>query len=309
MTAEPASSPQSVNEDTRSGFAFAFSAYFLWGLLPLYMKALEHVPAYEVVLHRAIWSVPIAGMLLLVLQRTNDIRAALRSPRTLVMVLINSLLISSNWCVYVWSIAVDRALEAALGYYFNPLVNVLLGAVLLGERLTRMQMTAVGLACLAVVILTVDAGHLPWISLFLAATFGVYGFLRKTQPIGPSQGFFLEVVVLSIPATAIAIWFGITGVGHFRLSEPADMWLLIGCGPFTAVPLLLYAYGAKALRYVTIGLIFYVTPTMIFLIALFVFDEPFNPIKGVAFALIWLALGLYTWSMFRSRGERPTDAR
>lgn len=309
MTAEPVSAPQSVNEDTRSGFLFAFAAYSLWGLLPLYMKALEHVPAYEVVLHRAIWSVPIAGLLLLILRRTTDIRAALRSRRTLGMALLTSSLISVNWCVYVWSIAVDRALEAALGYYINPLVNVLLAALFLGERLTRLQTISVGLAFVAVAILTVEAGHLPWISLVLASTFGVYGFLRKTLPIGPSQGFFLEVVILSIPAGAIAIWLGATGVGHFRISEPVDFWLLIGCGPATALPLLFYAFGAKALRYTTIGLMFYITPTMIFLSAVFLFGEPFNPVKGAAFVLIWLALALYTWSMFGGRSGLVKAAR
>lgn len=300
-TADPA-----TDGDTLPGFLFAFGAYSLWGLLPVYMKALAHVPAYEVVLHRAIWSVPIAGALLLILRRTADIRTALRSPRTLAMALLTSALISVNWCLYVWSIAVDRAIEAALGYYINPLVNVLLAALFLGERLSRLQLGSVALAVVAVAILTVDAGHLPWISLVLASTFGVYGFLRKTLPIGPSQGFFLEVVILSIPATAIAVWLGLTGAGHFSMSEPATFWLLIGCGPATAAPLILYAFGTKALRYTTIGLMFYITPTAIFLTALFVFGEPFNATKGFAFALIWLALALYTWSMF---GGRRTAVR
>ncbi len=283
MAAEPVSAPSPASEDTPAGFAYALAAYTLWGMLPLYMKALAHVPAYEVVLHRAIWSVPVAGILLLILRRTADIRAALRSPRTLAMAVLTAGLISINWGLYVWSIAVDRATEAALGYYINPLVNVLLAALFLGERLGRLQWAAVALACVAVAILTAEAGHLPWISLVLALTFGAYGFLRKTLPIGPSQGFFLEVVILAIPAIAIATWFAANGSGHFRFSDPTTFWLLVGCGPVTALPLILYAYGAKALRYTTIGLMFYITPTMIFFTALMVFGEPFNVIKGLAF--------------------------
>ncbi len=307
VVATPGAAPHSGDGDTPAGLFYAVAAYALWGLLPVYMKALDHVPAYEVVLHRAIWSVPIAGILLLVLRRTADIREALRSPRTLAMAAATSALISVNWCLYVWAIAVDRAIEAALGYYINPLVNVLLAAVFLGERLGRLQWGAVALACIAVAILSVDAGHLPWISLVLAVTFGIYGFMRKTLPIGPSQGFFLEVVILSIPATAIAVWLGISGTGHFRLSDPTTFWLLVGCGPATAFPLILYAFGTKALRYTTIGLMFYITPTMIFLTALFVFGEPFNMAKGLAFVLIWTALAIYTWAMFAGK-NRPAPA-
>ncbi len=289
--------------DTPAGFFYAFGAYFLWGLLPLYMKALEHVPAFEVVLHRAIWSVPIAGILLLILRRTADIRAALSSPRTLAMAVLTSTLISINWCLYVWAIISGRAIEAALGYYINPLVNVLLAALFLSERLSRAQWCAVALAGVGVAVLTVDAGHLPWVSIVLALSFGLYGFFRKTLPIGPSQGFFLEVVILSIPALAIVLWLAASGAGHFSLSDPVTFWMLVGCGPATAAPLVLYAFGTKALRYTTIGLMFYITPTMIFLSALLIFGEPFNLVKGVAFALIWAALFLYTWSIIaRQRG-------
>ncbi|MEX0346441.1 MAG: EamA family transporter RarD [Rhizobiaceae bacterium] len=303
MAAEPVAAPGPVGDDTRAGLVYALAAYALWGMLPLYMKALAHVPAYEVVLHRAIWSVPVAGILLLLLRRTADIRAALRSPRTLAMAAVTAGLISVNWGIYVWAISVDRATETALGYYINPLVNVLLAALFLGERLGRLQWVSVALATMAVLILTMEAGHLPWISLVLALTFGIYGFLRKTLPIGPSQGFFLEVIILAIPATAVAVWLGVAGTGHFRFSQGATLWLLVGCGPATALPLILYAYGTKALRYTTIGLLFYITPTMIFLIALLVFDEPFNVVKGLAFVLIWVALAIYTWAMFAEKGR------
>jgi len=294
-----------------AGFIFALSAYIFWGFLPLYMKLLAHISPIEVVAHRIIWSVPVAGIALIALRRTSDIRAAIGSPRTLSMALLTASLISFNWCLYVWSVVSGHAVQTALGYYINPLVNVLLGAVLLGEKLNRAQAFAVSLAVLAVIILTVNAGGLPWISLSLAFSFGFYGFFRKTLPIGPSQGFFLEVAILSIPALGYSIWLAAQGSAHFALTT-ADTLLLIGCGPVTAIPLILYTFGAKLLRLTTMGLLQYVAPTMIFLIAVFVFDEPFSKWQAVAFSLIWSALAVYSWSIvsaerMRRRIRRPVQ--
>jgi chloramphenicol-sensitive protein RarD len=300
---------QSEKEPLR-GFAFALCAYLLWGFLPLFMKAVAHVPPAEIVAHRIVWSIPIAGAVLLALGRTGDITAALKSPRALRMAALTAALISVNWGIYVWAIAADRTLETALGYYINPLVNVLLGAVLLGERLNRAQRTAVGLAAAAVVILTVDAGGLPWVSLALAVSFGFYGYFRKTLPIGPSQGFFLEVLILGVPSLCYIVWLQTMGQGNFLPGQPLDLALLVLCGPVTAVPLILYAFGAKLLKYSTIGIMQYSSPTMIFLIAVFVFEEPFNLVKLAAFVLIWSALAIYSWSMVRDRAKAPdpTDA-
>ncbi len=284
------------SEATR-GFVFALSAYLLWGFLPLYMKMVAHIPPVEVVAHRVLWSVPVAGAVLLALGRTADIKAALRQPRTLLMAALTAAIITVNWGVYVWAIAVDRTVETALGYYINPLVTVLLGAALLGERLNRYQLLAVALAIAAVGVLTVDAGGLPWVSLALALSFAAYGYLRKTLPIGPSQGFFLEVLILSVPCLAYVIWLEATGQGHFADSA-GNVGLLMFAGPVTAIPLILYAFGAKLLRISTIGIMQYIAPTMIALIAVFVFGEPFGTARIVAFALIWTALALYTWSMF-----------
>ncbi|QDY98890.1 EamA family transporter RarD [Nitratireductor mangrovi] len=290
------------------GFAFAFSAYFLWGLLPLLMKALGHIPAVEVVAHRIVWSVPIAGAVLVALGRTADLKAALRSPRTLAMAALTAGFITVNWGLYVWAIAVGRAVETSLGYYINPLVSIAMGAVLLGEKLTRAQIVAVALAAAAVALLTVEAGGLPWVSLVLAFSFACYGFLRKTLPIGPSQGFFLEVLILALPALFYLFWLETTGASHFALAEPGNIALLLACGPATAVPLLLYGFGAKLLRLSTIGLMQYIAPTMIFLIAVFVFDEPFGGVRLAAFALIWAALAIYTWSILaEARRARLAD--
>ncbi|BCH33842.1 permease [Mesorhizobium sp. L-8-10] len=281
------------------GFFFALGAYTFWGVQPIFMKAVAHIPATEVVAHRIIWSVPIAGLVLLLLGRTADLKAALRSGRTLLMAAVTASLITFNWGIYVWAIAVDRAVETALGYYINPLVSVLMGAMLLGERLSRPQVLAVGLAALAVVIMTVYAGGLPWVSLALALSFAVYGFLRKTLPIGPSQGFFLEVLILCLPALGYIAWLQFNGESHFVASAPGDMVLLMLCGPITSIPLLLYAFGAKLLRFSTIGIMQYIGPSIVLLIAVFVFGEPFGGVRAVAFGLIWAALAIYSWTMLR----------
>ncbi len=297
--------------DTMRGFVFALVAYLMWGVLPFYMKLVAHIPAAEVVAHRVLWSVPIAGAVLVALGRTADVRAALRSPRTLAMAALTAGLISVNWGIYVWAIAVDRTLETALGYYINPLMSVAMGALLLGEKLHRAQIVAIALATLAVVVLTVEAGGLPWVSLALALTFAAYGFLRKTLPIGPSQGFFLEVLILAPLALGYVLLLQATGAGHFFASG-ADFGLLLLAGAVTAAPLILYGFGAKLLRYSTIGIMQYVSPTIVAFIAVFIFGEPFGLGRAVAFALIWTALAIYTWSMLsakRADAAGPTALR
>lgn len=290
------------------GFAFAGAAYLLWGFMPLLMKALDHVPATEIVAHRVIWSLPVAAVILVATGRTGDIGPALRSPRTLMMATLTAALISLNWGIYIWAIAADRTVETALGYYINPLVTVLMGAVLLGERLSRAQVVAVGLAAVAVAILTFDAGGLPWVSLALALSFAGYGFLRKTLPIGPSQGFFLEVLILTPPAILWLAYLAATGPTAFGFDMPLTMSLLVLCGPATAIPLILYAFGAKLLKISSIGIMQYIAPTMIAIIAVFVFGEPFGTARLVAFGFIWAALAIYTWSMFAQRKASATAA-
>ncbi len=284
-------------KDTLGGFLYAGSAYLLWGLLPLYMKALAEVPPVEVVAHRILWSVPVAGLILLLTRRWSDLMVALRSPRMLAMAALTAGLISVNWAIYVWAIGAGRAVDTALGYYINPLFSVLLGAVMLGERLRPGQIAAVALAAAAVVILTLEAG-LPWIALALAVTFGLYGYLRKTLPIGPNQGFFLEVLLLAPFAGGYLIWLGPASAFGAATRETL---LLAAAGLVSAIPLMLYANGAKGLRLATIGMMQYTAPTAIFLIAIFVFREPFDSTRAVAFALIWTALAIYTVSSLRAR--------
>ncbi|UCI06673.1 EamA family transporter RarD [Mesorhizobium sp. B1-1-8] len=288
----------------RRGFLLALGAYFLWGLLPFYMKAVAHLPLAEVIANRVVWSVPIAAAVLVWAGRTADFKAAIRSPKSIAMAALTAVLISINWGIYVWAISVDRTVETALGYYINPLVSVVVGALLLGERLDRLQIAAVALAAIAVAVLTIDAGKLPWVSLALAFSFAAYGFFRKTLPIGPSQGFLLEVLLLSVPALCYIAYLIATGQDHFISSTGSDTALLIGCGPITAVPLLLFAFGARLLRLSTIGIMQYIAPTMVFLIAVLIFDEPFGMIEAIAFALIWTALAMYSWSMLMT-ARRP----
>ena len=292
------------NEDSLSGLAFAVSAYVFWGFLPLYMKLMDHIPAEEVLAHRVIWSVPVAGLVLIVLRRTDDLMAALRTPRVLAMGLLTSALISLNWWVYVWSIANDQAIDAALGYYINPLFSIALGAILLKEKLTRSQLIAIGLAAVAVAVLTYEAGSLPLVALTLPLSWGFYAYFRKTLPVGANQGFMLEVLILTPFALIYLAWIWMTDVQHFGAGVTLDTWLLFGCGLITAGPLMLYANGAKRLRLSTIGILQYIAPTMIFLVAVFVFEEPFGRGKAIAFPMIWLALIIYSTSMFRQMRSR-----
>jgi len=298
--------PQAKNEDSLPGFLFALAAYLLWGFLPLYMKAMAHIPPVEVIAHRVVWSVPVALAVLVILGRTGDLRAALRNPRMLGMAAVTAGLVSVNWGIYVWAIGSGRTLDAALGYYINPLFSIFLGAVLLRERIGLWQGVAIVLAAIAVAILTWETGRLPLTALALTVTWGFYAFFKKWLPIGPNQGFALEVLILLPLALGYMIWLWGAGTGHFMQAVPWDNVLLLGCGIVTAGPLMLYANGAKRLRLSTIAIMQYIAPTMIFLTAVFIFNEPFSQVKLMAFSLIWLALVLYSVPLLARRVR--TDA-
>lgn len=304
----PDSLNKKPNEDTPQGLAFAITAYVMWGFLPLYMKLVSHMSAIEVVAHRIIWSLPIAAVVLIALRRTSDLRDALRSPRTMLMACVTAALITVNWGIYVWAISTGHALDAALGYYINPLFSIFLAAVLLGERLSRAQLAAIALAAGAVLVLTIEAGRIPWVAVGLMLSWGFYALAKKSLPIGPNQGFLLEVLILLIPALGYFGYLTSTGQSHFAMGTPLDTWLLIGCGAVTAVPLMIYANGAKLLRLSTIGILQYIAPTMIFLIAVFVFDEPFGSARMIAFPMIWVALIIYSTSMLRQMRQKSVRA-
>ena len=299
MRALPRSAPNRMS----SGAAAAALAYCLWGIFPLYIKQVAAASPLEIVAHRSVWCLVFMLALLAVLKRFAWLREALRSPRTLAVFAASALLLSANWLIYVWAVNHDRVLDASLGYFINPLFNVLLGCVVLKERPRAGQWAAVALAALGVLWLTVGAGQLPWVALVLAGSFGLYGLLRKTAPLGAIEGLTLETLVLAPVMAAVMAWFVFSGQGRFTHGGAAlDAWLLLA-GPFTAVPLLLFAYGARRVTLATLGLLQYLGPSIQFLLGVYVYHEPFDPARLVGFGLIWAALVVYSgeglWRMRR----------
>lgn len=277
---------------SRNGVVLGLSAYLIWGFLPLFLKALSQVRPLEILSHRIVWSMLLLAGVALLAKRWAAIVAAFRTPRTLGLLLLTALLIGANWLVYVWAVAADRVLDASLGYFINPLINVLLGMLFLNERLRRNQALAVALAALGVLLLAVSQGALPWVSLVLALTFGTYGLLRKMAPVDPLSGLFVETAVLAPVALFYIASVQADGTGSFGQSVTTDL-LLAFSGVITAVPLLLHAAAAKRMRYTTLGLIQYITPSILFLQAVLLFGEPLTPVHMVTFACIWTALILY----------------
>jgi len=290
-----------MHEDTPRGFAFAGSAFLIWGALPFYFKALAHVPTVEVIAHRVIWAVPVALAILIWLGRTTELRAALRTPKMLGMAFVTASLISVNWITYVWLIQSGQAMEAALGYYINPIFAVALGAGLLGDKLSLRQWGAVALATAAVLVLTFEAGSLPLGALLLVFSWGGYAYFKRALPIGPNQGFALEALILLPIALGYLLWLQFQGTLFIAQAGMRDLVLLIGAGAITAIPLMLYANGAKGLTLSTIAIAGYTIPTLIFLISVFIFREPFEGARQVAFPMIWGAMGLYIWEVLRKR--------
>ena len=280
------------------GFFCALSAYSFWGFMPLYFKAAEHIPAVEMVVHRTLWSLPVALLVIAVQRRLGELKALFGDRRIVSMMMITALLIAVNWGIYVWAISANIASETALGYYINPLITVLLGYLLLNEKLTRLQAIAVLIAFAAVLLRTIAGGVFPWVSLSLAISFAVYGYLRKTVPVGPTQGFLMEVVILMPLALAYWAWLWLNGESHFTFDN-GQAWLLMLAGPVTAIPLIFYAFGAKLLRLATLGLMQYIAPSLIFVISFFVFGEELDFWQGVTFVMIWCALVLYSLSLLR----------
>lgn len=287
--------------DSLKGFLLALAAYLIWGGLPLYLSLLRHVPVGEVLAQRVVWAVPVALLVLLALGRTRDLMRALVTPRLLAMAGLTAALVTLNWGIYLYAILSGRSLEAALGYFINPLFSILLGALVLRERLSRAQWAAVALAASAVALLTIEAGGLPVLALSLTVTWGLYALAKRALPIGPNQGFTLEVLILAPFALGWLLWEGAHHGLAFGATGWQDVLLLMGTGVLTAVPLMLYANGAKMLRLTTIALMQYIAPTFVFLTAVFVFGEPFSGARLVAFPMIWSALVLYSADLWRQR--------
>jgi chloramphenicol-sensitive protein RarD len=283
----------------RAGILMGLGAYFVWGVLPLYFKAVGHVPAMEFVSHRIVWSLFFLGALATAWKKWPTIRAAIATPRIAMILIVTATLIGVNWLVYIYAVVTNHVLEGSLGYYLNPLVNVLLGTILLKERLTVFQKGAVLLAAAGVAVLAAGAGDALWISLTLAASFALYGFIRKVAPVEAIEGLAIESFFLAPLAIGWILWVQQSGQGHFLADRTTDLLLVLG-GAVTAVPLLLFTAAAKRLPYSTLGFLQYVAPSMQFLLAVFVFGEALTRAHIVCFAAIWTALAIFVVEGIRS---------
>jgi chloramphenicol-sensitive protein RarD len=285
----------------RRGTAYGAGAYLLWGLFPLYWPLLQPSTALEVLAHRILWSLAVVVLLLAVLRKLPALVAVLRDRGRMWRLSLAAVVIAVNWATYIYGVSSDQVVETSLGYFVNPIVTVLLGVLVLGERLRRGQWVAVGLATLAVVVLTVENGRPPWLALVLAFSFGAYGLLKKTARVGAVEGLGVETLVLLVPAGAFVAWLGVSGNGTFGTEGPAHAGLLALSGVVTAVPLLLFGAAASRIPLTTLGILQYLAPTLQFLIGVLLYGEPMPPVKLVGFALVWVALALFTSETVRNR--------
>ena len=283
-----------------SGGLYAALAFAWWGLFPLYFRIVTTVPPAEILAHRIVWSVVFLVLVLALRRQWAWLARVLRQPKVLAVFSASALLLATNWLTYLWAVNNGHVVDASLGYFITPLVNVLLGYTLLHERPRRAQWIALTLATIGVLWLTLAVGRLPWIALVLAASFGAYGLMRKVAVLGPLEGLTLESLLLT-PAALLALGFwAAQGSGRFPAPDALTNLWLVAFGPITAVPLLLFAAGARRLPLTTLGLLQYIGPTIQFAIGVWVFREPFTATRLVGFGCIWLALLLYSADGWRS---------
>ncbi|NMM37712.1 MAG: EamA family transporter RarD [Glaciimonas sp.] len=296
----------------RSGMFFAATAYVLWGLFPLYFKLLQSIPAQQILMHRIIWSLAFVLVVLAWRRQWRWLYKVVRQPKVLLGFGVSALLLSTNWLIYIWAVNSGRVVDASLGYFITPLVNVLLGYLLLKERLRPLQWVAIALAAAGVAWLTWQSGQLPWIGLMLAATFGTYGLLRKTAALGPLEGLTLETLLLVPLALAYLALLSSQDQNAFHSAPAATRWLLAAAGPITAIPLLLFAAGARQIPLSTLGFLQYLAPTLQLLIGVWLYHEPFSGARLIGFVTIWAALAIYSaeglWQAHRSRQRRKAVA-
>jgi chloramphenicol-sensitive protein RarD len=283
-------------EDATRGMLFAVAAYGLWGFAPAYWKLLQAAPAGELLAQRVVWSLVVAALLIGITRRWRELAAALRSRRQLLPIIASSLLISVNWLIFLEAVNTGRVLATALGYFLNPLVNVLLGVVFLGERLTRGQALAVGIGAVGVTVWAVDLGEAPWIALSLAGSFALYGLVRKVASVTPLVGFALETILLAPACFGYLAWLGAQDALALAREGPAVKALVAGAGVITAAPLLCFTSAAQRLPLSTLGFFQYLAPSISFLLAVLFYDEPFGRTQAVAFSCVWAALALFSLS-------------
>jgi len=294
-----------------NGTLIAFLAYVLWGVLPLYWHGLKQLPASEILAHRIVWSLVFMAGVLFVTRRWNWLGEVVRRPKDHLRFVATALILAVNYGVYLWANNSGHLVEASLGYFINPLVNVVLGMVFLKERLRPAQAVAVLIALVGVAYLTVDYGRVPWIALTLALTFGTYGLLRKTAKLGSIEGLTLEMILLFIPSLVYLLVIGAQGAGAFGRSDTGTTLLILGAGAATAVPMLMFTFGARRVTMITLGILQYIAPTLQFLIGVYAFAEPFDQTRLIGFAVIWLALAIY-WieglAIYRRRNKTQVEA-
>ena len=273
---------------------YAGSAFLIWGLGPIYWKALSAVPSLEIIVHRVVWASILLIIALVVGRLWNEFISALKDGRVLLILFVTAYILAGNWLLYVWAVNNNYMLQGSLGYYINPLVNVVFGVIFLRERLRPAQITAVLLAGLGVVYLTFSYGEFPWIALVLASSFGLYGLIRKVAPVGALVGLSIEVLLLSPPAVAYLVFLTARGNSSFLHNGLGIDLLLVGTSVLTAAPLTFFTAGARRLNLSTVGLLQYLAPTLMFLLAVFRYQEPFSMAQVWTFIIIWIALIIYS---------------
>lgn len=283
------------------GIGYGIGAYLIWGLFPIYWKWLEEVPAPQLLGHRIVWSFLLLATIILVLKQRSAFRVEAFTGRTLRIYFAAALLIGVNWLTYVWAVNAGYIVEASLGYFINPLFSVLLGVIILHERLRRVQWLAVALAAAGVIYLTLLYGSPPWIALILAFSFGLYGLVKKTAPLGALYGLTLETGILFVPMLLYLLLAEANGQGAFTHLNPLTTLLLIGAGPVTVIPLLMFASAVRSIPLSLVGILQYIAPTLQFLIGVLVYGEVFTLTQLVGFGLVWLALIIFTGESFSQR--------
>lgn len=282
-----------------AGVGYGLLAYGIWGFFPLYFHQLNHVAPMDILANRALWACVFVGFLLLITRQWGKVRQILGRPQQLAMLALAALLVGSNWLVFLWAVGNQQVVAASLGYFLTPLVNVLLGLVVLKEKLNGKEKLAIGLAGLALLNEIILLGGMPWVSLFLAATFGTYGLVRKQIPVDALSGLWLETLVMLPVCFAYALWQAQSGHAVFVLDDLSTASWLMGAGVLTALPLIAFAAATQRLNLGTVGMLMYINPTMQFLTAIYIFGEPLQTGKLLTFALIWLGLAIFSVSMWK----------
>ncbi|WP_430781041.1 EamA family transporter RarD [Actinoplanes sp. G11-F43] len=294
--------------EERRGYVYGLTAYTLWGFFPIYFKLLQPSPPLEILAHRVLWSVVFVALLLAVMRNWRFLGRLLRTPRKLAGIALAAMLIGVNWGTYIYGVNSSRVLEAALGYFITPLVVVLLGVTVLGERLRALQWAAVGVGALAVAILTIDYGRLPYIALTLAASFGCYGLIKKRMSLPPAEGLFVESAVLALPALGFLTWLNLSHGAEFGHVSVTHTILMVLSGVATAVPLLLFAGAANRVPLIGLGILQYVAPILQLAVGLLVYHEPMPPARLAGFGLVWVALIVFTVDGIRAARRRAAAA-